>query len=153
MPYGFRNSEIGIRKPGYRKYSWCGIFPLDHEGDGAVGSPHRRMVRCIKQPTNMNQTKKEELIGLISGYASKINGAVEQAKARWMDEREYEDWSGYDEFLRKSAETAGMVAVRTQKRPFGVVVKVPGVSICDVLVYCDARYTGWKAVAAKGGAL
>jgi hypothetical protein len=101
----------------------------------------------------MNQTKKEELIGLISGYASKINGAVEQAKARWMDEREYEDWSGYDEFLRKSAETAGMIAVRTQKRPFGVVVKVPGVSICDVLVYCDARYTGWKAVAAKGGAL
>jgi len=45
-----------------------------------------------------------------------------------------------------------MVAVRTQKRPFGVVVRVPGVSVCDVLVYCDARYTGWKAVASKGGA-
>ena len=101
----------------------------------------------------MNQTKKEELIGLISGYASKINGAVEQAKARWMDEREYEDWSGYDEFLRSRVADAGMVAVRTQKRPFGVVVKVPGVSICDVLVYCDSRYTGWKAVASKAGAL
>ena len=100
----------------------------------------------------MNQTNKEELIGLISGYASKINSAVEQAKARWMDEREYEDWSGYDEFLRSRVAEAGMVAVRTQKRPFGVVVKVPGVSICDVLVYCDARYTGWKAVASNGGA-
>ena len=110
------------------------------------------MVRCIKQPTNMNQTKKEELIELIGVYAAKINGAVEQAKSRWMDEREYEDWSGYDSYLRKSAESAGMVAVRTQKRPFGVVVKVPGVSVCDVLVYCDSRYTGWKAVATNGGA-
>ena len=100
----------------------------------------------------MKQTK-EELIALISDYASKINGSVQQAKSRWMDEREYEDWSGYDEYLRKSAETAGMVAVRTQKRPFGVVVRVPGVSVCDVLVYCDARYTGLKAVSAKVGAL
>lgn len=111
-------------------------------------SPHGAVRETIN---DMNQTK-EELIALISGYASKINGSVEQAKSRWMDECEYEDWSGYDEYLRKSAESAGMVAVRTQKRPFGVVVKVPGVDICDVLVYCDARYTGWKAVASKGGA-
>jgi hypothetical protein len=111
-------------------------------------SPHGAVRETIN---DMNQTK-EELIALISGYASKINGSVEQAKSRWMDECEYEDWSGYDEYLRKSAESAGMVAVRTQKRPFGVVVKVPGVDICDVLVYCDSRYTGWKAVASKGGA-
>lgn len=101
----------------------------------------------------MKQTK-EELIGLISGYASKINSAVEQAKARWMDEREYEDWGQYDEFLRAKVVDSGMVAVRTQKRPFGVVVSIPGVDVCDVLVYCDSRYTGWKGVAKKanGGA-
>ena len=29
-PYGIRNSEFWNRKPGCRKSSWCGIFPLDH---------------------------------------------------------------------------------------------------------------------------
>lgn len=67
-PYGIRNSETGIRdletgqfllrpvlfrsdprkhwpESGSGNSSWCGIFPLDHDGYGAVGSPHRRMER------------------------------------------------------------------------------------------------------------
>ena len=30
MPYGIRNSETQNRESGYRDFSWCGIFPLDH---------------------------------------------------------------------------------------------------------------------------
>ena len=30
MPYGIRNSEFQNRESGYREFSWCGIFPLDH---------------------------------------------------------------------------------------------------------------------------
>ena len=47
LPYAIRNSEFGNRnsEPGYRKSSWCGIFPLDADGYGAVGCAHRRMVR------------------------------------------------------------------------------------------------------------
>ena len=41
LPYAIRNSEFGNRnsEPGYRKSSWCGIFPLDADGYGAVGCP------------------------------------------------------------------------------------------------------------------
>jgi hypothetical protein len=110
-------------------------------------SPHG--AACNQKGDWMN---KEALIGLISGYAVKLNGAVESVKERWADECGYEDWAGYDEYLRRAAADAGVVAVRTQKRPVGVVVRIPGVDLCDVLVYCDSRYTGWKAVAVKGGA-
>ena len=37
MPYGIRNSESQNRESGYREFSWCGIFPLDHEDHGAAG--------------------------------------------------------------------------------------------------------------------
>lgn len=54
--FGIRKSEIGIREFAFclRKHwsgcgsensSWCGIFPLDADGYGAVGCAHRRMVR------------------------------------------------------------------------------------------------------------
>ena len=86
MPYGIRNSEFGIPESGIgnsekrqimvrsdafrwnpRKHwsecgsqisSWCGIFPLDHEGDGAVGCAHRRMERWC----NNEQIMSNEII-------------------------------------------------------------------------------------------
>lgn len=48
--FGIRESEFGNPREhwpesGSHNSSWCGIFPLDHDGNGAVGSPHRRMER------------------------------------------------------------------------------------------------------------
>lgn len=39
------HTQIRISDPTFRKSSWCGIFPLDAEGYGAVGCAHHRMER------------------------------------------------------------------------------------------------------------
>ena len=85
-PYGIRNSEIGIRKPGYRKSSWCGIFPLDHDGDGAVGCAHRRMVRWCNERNAMSPI--EILCEMVRLHDLGIRPQV--VRGMWREEKEWE---------------------------------------------------------------
>ena len=86
MPYGIRNSEIGIRKPGYRKSLWCGIFPLDHDGDGAVGCAHRRMVRWCNERNAMSPI--EILCEMVRLHDLGIRPQV--VRGMWREEKEWE---------------------------------------------------------------
>ena len=70
-PYGIRNSEIGIPEPGYRKSSWCGIFPLDHEEGCAVGW----------SPNNENENNDDETTRDQRRGAGWPHGALEE---RWV---------------------------------------------------------------------
>lgn len=85
-PYGIRNSEIQNRKPGYRKSSWCGIFPLDHDGDGAVGCAHRRMVRWCNERNAMSPI--EILCEMVRLHDLGIRPQV--VRGMWREEKEWE---------------------------------------------------------------
>ena len=80
-PYGFRNSEIRIRKPGYRKSSWCGIFPLDHDGDGAVGCARQR-----ERTTTMKlqEIKDAVLAGKTVHWKNRLYRVVHDCVGQWL---------------------------------------------------------------------
>lgn len=78
----------------------------------------------------------------------KITNRLQELYYRWLDERKYEDFKDYEKVLRKFAVWAcpkGSRVIRCQKRPFGVIVQIPGVPYY-ALFLATANYTQWKLV-------
>lgn len=58
-------------------------------------------------------------------YNDKNLSLLDNLKQRWMDEKEYEDWSDYENVLKKSLpEECQKDFIKGTKRPFGFIASV-----------------------------
>ena len=80
------HTQIRISDPTFRKSSWCGIFPLDAEGYGAVGCAHHRMVRWCNE---RNPVRPIEILSeMVRLYDVGIRPQV--VRGMWREEKEWE---------------------------------------------------------------
>jgi len=90
--FGIRKLEFGNPREhwsesGSQNSSWCGIFPLDHEDDGAVGWTHRRMERWCNNERNA-MSPIEILSEMVRLYDLGIRPQV--VRGMWREEKEWE---------------------------------------------------------------
>lgn len=72
---------------------------------------------------------------------------IDSLKERWADEREYENFSDYEEHMKKAAILPKEAEfVKATKRPFGFVVAIGGV---NVNIFWKAKSPKYAVLAAK----
>lgn len=69
----------------------------------------------------MGETQSEQ-VQRLAGELGKIKKAAEVMHDRWLDEGEYEDWSGYVSRMEEIVKGEGFEMVKMTKRPFAVSV-------------------------------
>lgn len=90
---------------------------------------------------------KSKLAEVIQSEVSKIQETVGYAYIRYQDERDFEPWSEFSDYLISAAKNAGLQPIKTQRRPFGVVIRFPDLlKTVDVLVYSNPSFVCWKTV-------
>lgn len=61
--------------------------------------------------------------------------------ARWMDEKEYEDFNEYAKQMKLLVKDTPAIFIKASKRPFGFTILVQGKTI---QVFARAKSLGWK---------
>jgi hypothetical protein len=76
----------------------------------------------------MTATKEQIRDFLDNGFSEAVLDNFCYIVSRWQDEKKYEDWADYDEFLRKLIDdnVEDATAKKTTKRPIAVVMDWKG---------------------------
>ena len=85
----------------------------------------------------------EQLKSSLNKAVTENMRVISYAYDRWQDEKEYEDWSEYDTYIRKNVKIPeGFTLAKVNKRPFGITLN------CDnftARIKCTSRGISWDA--------